>query len=38
MSPLPSSELQAEFGAIDIYLFDQLFKFTFRRARPLDSG
>jgi SAM-dependent methyltransferase len=39
MSPLPSSELQAEFGAIDIYLFDQLFKGSFDdRRRILDAG
>ena len=39
MSPLPSSELQAEFGAIDIYLFDQLLKGSFDdRRRLLDAG
>lgn len=35
----PSSELQAQFGAIDIYLFDQLFKGSFDdRRRILDAG
>jgi tellurite methyltransferase len=35
----PSAELQEQFGAIDIYLFDQLLKGTFdRRPRVLDAG
>ena len=35
----PSAELQALFGAIDIYLFDQLFKGAFDdRRRVLDAG
>ena len=35
----PSAELQDEFGAIDIYLFDQLLKGTFdERRRVLDAG
>jgi SAM-dependent methyltransferase len=39
MPPLPSSDLQAEFGAIDIYLFDQLLKGSFdERRRILDAG
>lgn len=39
MSPSPSSELQFQFGAIDIYLFDQLFKGSFDdRRRILDAG
>jgi tellurite methyltransferase len=34
-----SAELRAEFGAIDIYLFDQLLKGQFdRRRRVLDAG
>jgi SAM-dependent methyltransferase len=39
MSQTPSSELQRSFGAIDIYLFDQLFKGSFDdRRRVLDAG
>ncbi len=39
MTVLPSAELSAEFGAIDIYLFDQLLKGQFdRRRRVLDAG
>ena len=35
----PSAELQEQFGAIDIYLFDQLMKGTFdARPRILDVG
>ena len=35
----PSAELQEQFGAIDIYLFDQLLKGTFdERPRILDVG
>ena len=35
----PSAELQAQFGAIDIYLFDQLLKGSFDdRRRVLDAG
>jgi len=35
----PSAELQAQFGAIDIYLFDQLLKGSFdERRRVLDAG
>ena len=35
----PSGELQAQFGAIDIYLFDQLLKGSFdERRRVLDAG
>lgn len=35
----PSSELKAEFGEIDIYLFDQLLRGRFdRRRRVLDAG
>ena len=37
--PAPSAELQEQFGAIDIYLFDQLLKGTFdQRPRILDAG
>jgi len=36
---VPSTELEAQFGAIDIYLFDQLLKGTFdQRPRILDAG
>jgi tellurite methyltransferase len=36
---IPSTELQSLFGAIDIYLFDQLFKGSFdERRRVLDAG
>jgi tellurite methyltransferase len=36
---LPSAELGAQFGSIDIYVFDQLLKGTFdRRSRLLDAG
>ena len=39
MPSTPSAELQAQFGAIDIYLFDQLFKGAFdERRRVLDAG
>src|SRR5262245_6264851 len=39
MTQLPSAELQEQFGAIDIYLFDQLLKGTFdERPRILDVG
>jgi len=39
MRAVPSAELQALFGAIDIYLFDQLFKGAFDdRRRVLDAG
>lgn len=39
MFPTPSAELQSRFGAIDIYLFDQLFKGAFDdRRRVLDAG
>jgi tellurite methyltransferase len=39
MSPTPSADLQRQFGAIDIYLFDQLFKGSFdERRRVLDAG
>lgn len=39
MPPMPSAELQRWFGAIDIYLFDQLFKGAFdERRRVLDAG
>jgi tellurite methyltransferase len=35
----PSAELLAQFGAIDIYLFDQLLKGSFdERRRVLDAG
>ena len=35
----PSAELQAQFGAIDIYLFDQLLKGSFDERRcVLDAG
>jgi SAM-dependent methyltransferase len=35
----PSAELQAQFGAVDIYLFDQLLKGSFDdRRRVLDAG
>src|SRR4029077_18110781 len=38
-SPLPRAELQALFGDIDIYLFDQLLRGRFdRRRRVLDAG
>src|SRR6266550_653694 len=38
-SPLPSEELRASFGEIDIYLFDQILKGRFdRRRRLLDAG
>src|SRR5476649_2954677 len=37
--PLPGAELQALFGEIDIYLFDQLLRGRFdRRRRVLDAG
>jgi tellurite methyltransferase len=36
---LPSAEIKAEFGEIDIYLFDQLLQGRFdRRRRVLDAG
>lgn len=36
---IPSADLQARFGAIDIYLFDQLLKGQFdERRRVLDAG
>ena len=39
MSVLPSAALRAEFGGIDIYLFDQLLKGHFdHRRRVLDAG
>ncbi len=39
MTQSPAAELQAEFGGIDIYLFDQLLKGHFdRRRRVLDAG
>ena len=39
MSGAPSVELAAEFGEIDIYLFDQLLRGRFdRRRRVLDAG
>jgi tellurite methyltransferase len=39
MTQTPSAELQEWFGAIDIYLFDQLFKGAFDdRRRVLDAG
>lgn len=39
MDPLPSAELRAWFGGIDIYLFDQILKGRFdRRVRVLDAG
>ena len=39
LNAMPSSELEAQFGAIDIYLFDQLLKGTFdQRPRILDAG
>ena len=39
MTSPPSAELQSLFGAIDIYLFDQLFKGAFdARRRVLDAG
>ena len=39
MSFTPSADLQTQFGAIDIYLFDQLFKGAFdERRRVLDAG
>jgi tellurite methyltransferase len=38
-APAPSLELQSTFGAIDIYLFDQLLQGRFdRRRRVLDAG
>jgi SAM-dependent methyltransferase len=38
-APAPSVDLQAAFGAIDIYLFDQLLRGRFdRRSRVLDAG
>jgi tellurite methyltransferase len=37
--PPPGAELRAEFGDIDIYLFDQLLRGRFdRRSRVLDAG
>jgi tellurite methyltransferase len=37
--PAPSAALRAQFGAIDIYLFDQLLRGRFdRRPRVLDAG
>src|SRR6185295_18815791 len=37
--PTPSAELLAQFGEIDIYLFDQLLRGRFdRRSRVLDAG
>ena len=37
--PLPSDELRAQFGEIDIYLFDQVLRGRFdRRWRILDAG
>jgi SAM-dependent methyltransferase len=37
--PLPSADLRAKFGEVDIYLFDQLLRGRFdRRARVLDAG
>src|SRR5918995_6161624 len=39
MTQSPAAELQAEFGGIDIYLFDQLLRGRFdRRRRVLDAG
>ncbi len=39
MPPTPSADLQRQFGAIDIYLFDQLVKGSFdERHRLLDAG
>ena len=39
MTALPSAELRAQFGDIDIYLFDQLLRGAFdRRRRILDAG
>jgi SAM-dependent methyltransferase len=39
MTVVPSSELQTRFGAIDIYLFDQLARGAFdERRRVLDAG
>jgi tellurite methyltransferase len=39
LNVVPSSELEVQFGAIDIYLFDQLLKGTFdQRPRILDAG
>jgi tellurite methyltransferase len=39
MSRPPSAELRAQFGEIDIYLFDQLLRGRFdRRQRILDAG
>jgi SAM-dependent methyltransferase len=38
-APLPSRQLRAEFGEIDIYLFDQLLRGRFdQRRRVLDAG
>ncbi len=37
--PAPGAELRAQFGEIDIYLFDQLLRGRFdRRRRVLDAG
>jgi SAM-dependent methyltransferase len=37
--PAPGAELRAQFGEIDIYLFDQLLRGRFdRRGRVLDTG
>jgi len=37
--PAPSAELRAQFGEIDIYLFDQVLRGRFdRRRRVLDAG
>ena len=37
--PAPSADLRAQFGEIDIYLFDQLLRGRFdRRSRVLDAG
>src|SRR6478752_5982866 len=39
MSAVPSAELRAQFGDIDIYLFDQLLRGRFDgRRRVLDAG
>jgi tellurite methyltransferase len=38
-TPVPSAELRAQFGEIDIYLFDQLLRGRFdARRRVLDAG
>jgi len=39
LTPVPSAELHAQFGEIDIYLFDQLLRGRFdARRRVLDAG